>query len=160
MRPRRISMASSWLPPRSTVSVTGWPTLPRSLCTTSASAPVDHDLAVDRHDLVADRHAALGGRRALLHGADQDPLVVGALDRDADAAAAVALEAIILGLVGIGIAAVLVELLGRRDHRALDQDAALGLLQHRRGVDRGGKQLGQHATPGATVGRVRRASAE
>ena len=117
---------------------------------------VEHHFAVDRHDLVADRHAGLGGGRAVLHRADQDPLVVGALDRDADAAAAVALEAVVLGLVGVGVAAVLVELPGGGDHRALDQGAALALLQHRRGVDRGGEQLGQHAAPGAAVGRVGR----
>ena len=97
---------------------------------------------------------ALRGGRAVLDGADQDLLVVGALDGDADAAAAVALEAVVPRLVGVGVAAVAVELLGGGGHRLADERLAVGLLQRGRGVDRAGHQFGQHAAPGAAVRRV------
>ena len=121
-----------------------------------AQRPVDHQFAVDRQDLVADLDAGLGGGRAVLDGADHDLLVVGALDGDADAAAAVALEAVVARLVGIGVTAVAVELLGGGGHRLADQRLAVDVLQRRRGVEGAGHQLGQHGAPGAAVGRIGR----
>jgi hypothetical protein len=96
-----------------------------------AQRAVGHRLAVDRQDLVAGLHAGLGRGRAVLNGADQDLLVVGALDGDADAAAAVALEAVVARLLGVGVAAVAVELLGGGRHGVADQHLPVGLLQHR-----------------------------
>ena len=139
---------------RSTVSTTGAPTEPRRLGHDVAQRAVDHRFAVDRQDLVAGLHAGLGRGRAVLHGADQDLLVVGALDGDADAAAAVALEAVVARLLGVGVAAVAVELLGGGRHGLADQRLPVGLLQRRRGADRAGHQFGQHAAPGPAVGRI------
>jgi hypothetical protein len=117
---------------------------------------LDHRHAVDRQDLVADLDAALRGGRPRLHGTDQDLPVVGPFDGDADAAAAVALEAIVARLVGIGIAGVAVELLGGGGHGVVDQHLAVGLLQHRRGRHRACHQLGQHGAPRPAVGRIGR----
>jgi hypothetical protein len=90
---------------------------------------------------------------------DQDLFVLGALDRDADAAAAVALEPVVPGFVGIGIAAVAVELLGCGGHRLADQQLPVDLLQGGGRVDGSGHQLGQGIPPGATIRRVGRSGA-
>ena len=116
----------------------------------------EHRLAVDRHDHVAGLDAAAAGRRVVLHGADHGRLLGGALDGDADAAAAVALEPVVAGFFGIGVAGVAIERLGRGVHRALGQRLPVRLPQGGRGGDRNGEDLGHRRAPGTAIGRVGR----
>ena len=144
---------------RSTVSATGAPTAPRSLCTTSPSVRSIIDSPSIARIWSPACTPALADGRAVLHGADQDLLVVGALDGDADAAAAVALEAVVARLVGVGVAAVAVELLGGGRHAPRGSAPARSVCCRagEASIERG-EQLGQHAAPGAAVGRIGRAS--